>query len=356
MTKLVPLNDIHIELGAKMTPFGGFNMPLQYTSAKEEILAVRNEVGVFDVSHMGEFFVEGPQAVDFIDYIITNDFKSAQVGKAVYSPLCNFEGKVIDDLIAYKISEDLCLICVNAANIDKDWDWISSVEHDFNCKISNRSEEYSLLALQGPKSEEVLKSILSKDSEKISALDYYQVAKLGDLIIARTGYTGEDGFELFCSNSKVTELWPELLRNNVKPCGLASRDTLRLEVGFPLYGHELSDDLMPTDSALKWTLSKSDADYIGKESIGNNPPKYQLIKLSLEKGIPREGHLIKNKNEETIGHVTSGTFSPTINQGICFALVEKSLFSKEDELFIEIRGKVYPAKRHLKSFLPKGTK
>ena len=208
MTKLVPLNDIHIELGAKMTPFGGFNMLCNTVLQKKKFWPSEMRLVFLMFPTWVSSLSKALEAVDFIDYIITNDFKSAQVGKAVYSPLCNFEGKVIDDLIAYKISEDLCLICVNAANIDKDWDWISSVEHDFNCKISNRSEEYSLLALQGHKSEDVLKSILSEDSEKISALDYYQVAKLGDLIIARTGYTGEDGFELFCSNSKVTELWP----------------------------------------------------------------------------------------------------------------------------------------------------
>ncbi|MBY0413100.1 MAG: glycine cleavage system aminomethyltransferase GcvT, partial [Bdellovibrionales bacterium] len=289
------LHEAHLSLGAKMAPFAGFDMPLQYSSVKEEVMAVREHAGVFDVSHMGEFFVSGPDAVSFVDHIITNDFKNAEMLKAVYSPLCREDGTVIDDLIAYKLENEKVLICVNASNIDKDWNWISSQKGTFNCNLSNLSNDFSLLAIQGPKAELILRDfgiLFPKD------FPYYSIAEVAHdgekLIVARTGYTGEDGFEIFSSHKYAKHLWDKLIFNGVKPCGLASRDVLRVEVCYPLYGHEISDTVTPLDAGLSWTVKMSKADFVGKKALENYKAKFQLVKLSLERGIPREGYDVVN--------------------------------------------------------------
>ena len=227
----------HKELNAKIVDFAGYEMPIQYKNLKEEVLAVRNEVGLFDVSHMGEFFVRGDDATRFVDYLITNDFKNLKSGKAIYSPLCNEEGRILDDLIAYKISDEEVLICVNAANMEKDFAWISKQTNGFDIKLTNESSDYSLLALQGPKSFEILKSI--NEFNGLENNEYYSVQclKNKEYIVARTGYTGEDGFEIFSSHQNITKLWAALINQGVKPCGLGARDVLRLEVCYPLYGN-----------------------------------------------------------------------------------------------------------------------
>ncbi len=258
----------HVDLGAKIVDFAGWDMPISYSTLKEEILAVRNSCGVFDVSHMGEFFVEGEDACSFVDYLIPNNFQ-VENGKAVYSPLLNHKGKIIDDLIAYKLSHKKVLICVNAGNLKKDWEWISKVhkESNFNCELKNSSENYSLLALQGPESEKKLINSLGD----FSKMDYYSVLESGEFIIARTGYTGEDGFEIFGPHEEISKLWDKFIEDGVLPCGLGARDTLRVEVCYPLYGHELSEELTPLDCSLKWTM-KSKVPYIGKDAIDSYQP------------------------------------------------------------------------------------
>jgi len=352
------LHDVHEnKLKAKMAPFAGFNMPLQYTSAKLEIAAVRNQAGIFDVSHMGEFFVSGDETGDFINFMITNDYNKLPVGKAIYSPICNQEGNVLDDLIVYKLDENYALICVNAANIEQDWNWFSTHALNFNVSLENKSEDYSLIALQGPKSEELLIEVFNSYKEILKNLPYYGVhANMNDnIIFARTGYTGEDGFEVFCKNDTVEEIWESLLKAGATPCGLAARDTLRLEVCYPLYGHELDIKHTPRESSLSWTLKKSNSNYLGKESISIKSPDSKIVKLSLEKLIPREGYKIFLLDEE-IGHVTSGTFSPTISQGIAMARVKNIKNMQEEDLLIEIRGKKYPAKLHKRPFYAGGIK
>ena len=351
------LTSEHIRLGAKMAPFAGFNMPLQYSSVKEEVIAVRNKSGVFDVSHMGEFFVTGPEAIKFVDYALTNDFAAAAEGKAVYSPLCRKDGTVIDDLIAYKLESEKVLICVNASNIEKDFKWLSSLSIDFNCEIKDHSNDYSLLALQGPDSQ----NIISKLNIDLGAdFDYYSARELqssfGELIVARTGYTGEDGFEIFGSHETVRNLWSDLLNAGVTPCGLASRDVLRLEVAYPLYGHEIHDDVTPLDAALKWTVKASKDSFMGKEALESYSPKFRLVKLSLEKGIPREGYAILNNDEEQIGTITSGTMSVTLGYGIGIGLVEKDKFPKDKEFKIQVRKNAFAAKYHAKAFVTGGHK
>ncbi len=352
------LYEEHLQLNAKLVDFAGWQMPIQYKNLKEEVLAVRNDVGVFDVSHMGEFFVRGPQAIDFVDYIVTNDIKNAQMGKAIYSPMCREDGTVIDDLIVYKLAESKVMICVNAANIDKDFDWMNSKTENFDCTLSNHSSDYSLLAIQGPNSFNTLKKLdLNHDLKDIS---YYSIdiKENGEtpIIFARTGYTGEDGFEIFAPHDYIKNVWKQLIEIGVTPCGLGARDVLRLEVCYPLYGHELSDELTPLDSGLKWTVKLNKEDFIGKQVLADANAKYKLIKLTLDRGIPREGYTLANSQGQEIGRITSGTQSVILQKGIALALVDKNLHSSGEEILVNIRNKQYPANIVTKAFVSGGHK
>lgn len=351
------LYDEHVKAGAKIVPFAGWHMPVQYTSVKDEALAVRNGVGVFDVSHMGEFFVEGKDAEAFVDYLVTNDVLNAPIGKAVYSPLCREDGTVVDDLIVYKLRPGKILICVNASNIDKDFAWIKSKHTGYNCSLTNSSNDFSLLALQGPQSFEILKPLL----KEIPDLEYYSVFETSfgsfPVIIARTGYTGEDGFEIFGSHEAIKELWSKFLSLKVVPCGLAARDVLRLEVCYPLYGHELTDELNPFDASLGWTVKAKKTNFIGREALATRTSaKYKLIKLILEKGIPREGYPVLNEKNEIIGVVSSGTMSVVLNKGIAFALIETSKYPQNEIFNVDIRQKPYSAQFVKKPFVNGGHK
>ncbi len=343
------LYEDHKELGAKMVPFAGFSMPIQYNSVKQEILSVREFAGMFDVSHMGEFFVQGKQTSQFIDYILPNNYKDLPVGKALYSPILNSEGKILDDLIAYKLSDERALICVNAANIEKDFDWISSKAQNFNVEILNESEKYSLIAVQGPKASDILSEELALPG--IESLPTYGVLESGDLIIARTGYTGEDGYEVFGSHQKIKKIWLNLIKSKVSPCGLAARDTLRLEACYPLYGQELSEELTPFDCGLKWTVKMEKDDFLGKESLSKVKSTKKLIRFYLENGIPRAGLKIFDREDNEVGHVTSGTFSPSFKKGIAMGLIKSEKKFEEGDLLIDIRGKKYPAIKQKKNFI-----
>lgn len=350
------LYDEHVKLGAKIVPFAGWDMPVQYTSVKDEVLAVRNNVGVFDVSHMGEFFVEGPDAEAFVDQLVTNDIQGAPTGKAIYSPLCRENGTVIDDLIVYKLNPGRVMICVNASNIDKDFNWIKSKHVGFQCVLSNRSNDYSLLALQGPKAFETLRPLLGD----LPNIEYYSVHETSfesqSVIVARTGYTGEDGFEIFGGHETIRNLWQKLMTLKVVPCGLASRDVLRLEVCYPLYGHELTDEVGPYDAGLAWTVKASKTKFIGKETLTTKPAKYKLVKLILDKGIPREGYPVLNAQNEVIGQVTSGTMSVVLNKGIALARIQIDKAPADEVFFIDIRQKAYPAQLTKKPFVTGGHK
>ncbi len=350
------LYDEHVKLGAKIVPFAGWDMPVQYTSVKDEVLAVRQGAGVFDVSHMGEFFIEGDDAEAFADYIVTNDIQGATTGKAVYSPLCRENGTVIDDLIVYKLSPGRVLICVNASNIDKDFNWIKSKHQGFKCNLTNRSADFSLLALQGPKSFEILKPLLNE----LPDLDYYSVYESAfegeSVIAARTGYTGEDGFEIFGTHETIKALWKKLMSLNVTPCGLAARDVLRLEVGYPLYGHELNDEVTPYDAGLGWAVKLAKTNFIGKESLAPKPSRYKLVKLILDKGIPREGYPVLNSQNETIGLITSGTMSVVLNKGVAMARIQIDKVPSDEVVLVDIRQKAYPAQITKKPFVTGGHK
>lgn len=344
------LNDEHKKLGAKMVDFAGWEMPIQYKNLKEEVLAVRNQAGVFDVSHMGEFWVKGPEALKFVNHVIAGDIKNLKTGKAIYSPLLNDQGRILDDLIAYKIQEDLILICVNASNVEKDFNWFSKFKDGYDCEFMNVSEHMSLLALQGPKSFEILKKL--KEFNELADLDYYGVQRLDThLTVARTGYTGEDGFEIFADHEFIKTLWTDLLKLNVAPCGLGARDVLRLEVAYPLYGNDLSEELTPLDSGLKWTLKKDSTPYVGFEALNGYVPGLRLIKLTLDKGIPRAGYPILDSNNIPIGKITSGTMSVILGKGIALGLVNVNQLPENNEYYIDIRGKKYKATKTTKPFV-----
>lgn len=350
------LYDEHVKLGAKIVPFAGWDMPVQYTSVKDEALAVRNSVGVFDVSHMGEFFIEGEDAEKFADHLVTNDILNSPTGKAIYSPLCREDGTVIDDLIVYKLSPGRVMICVNASNIDKDFNWMKSQHKNFSCSFVNKSQDYSLLALQGPKSFEILKPLL----RELPELDYYSVFETTfenqPVIIARTGYTGEDGFEIFGTHEGIKLLWQKLMSLKVIPCGLASRDVLRLEVCYPLYGHELTDEVNPFDAGLGWTVKLAKTNFIGKEALSAKKASYKLVKLSLDKGIPRENYPVLNSSGEVIGSVTSGSMSVVTGKGIALARIKIDKAPSDEVFLIDIRQKSYPAQLVKKSFVTGGHK
>lgn len=350
------LYDEHVKLGAKIVPFAGWDMPVQYTSVKDEVLVVRNSVGVFDVSHMGEFFIEGQDAEKFADYLVTNDVLNAATGKAVYSPLCRENGTVIDDLIVYKLSPGRVMICVNASNIDKDFEWMKSQHKGFNCTLTNRSADYSLLALQGPKSYEILKPIL----KELPEIEYFSVfeTQLDNhaVIVARTGYTGEDGFEIFSSHEGIKSLWQKFIDAKVTPCGLGARDVLRLEVCFPLYGHELNDELTPYDAGLGWSVKLTKTNFIGKAALESKPSRYKLVKLVLDKGIPRENYPVQNAANEVIGTVSSGTMSVITGKGIALARIENSKVPADEVFFVDIRNRMYPAQLVKKPFVTGGHK
>ncbi len=356
--KKTALYDEHVKLQGQIVPFAGWMLPVQYRSIKEEVAAVRTSCGLFDVSHMGEFFVQGKDALAFVDYLVCNDIKNSPIGKAIYSPLLNFEGTCIDDLIVYLLANDRILICVNASNIDKDWMWIQKIASMQNWEItlSNVSNDYSLLALQGPSAEKILTSLIVFDYK---SLPYYGAQTIQyqntEIILARTGYTGEDGFEIFIPNKLVIPFWHQLTQHGAMPCGLGARDCLRVEVGYPLYGHELSEELTPLDAGLKWTVKMKKNDFVGKKSLSTYNTKWKQIKFFTSKGIPRDGYLLKSVSGEVLGKVTSGTLSPTINRGIGLGLIK--IDSKiEDVVMIEIRNQLFPIEITKDAFVKGGHK
>ncbi|MBF0314953.1 MAG: glycine cleavage system aminomethyltransferase GcvT [Oligoflexia bacterium] len=359
------LFDSHQELKAKLAPFAGFEMPIQYTSVKDEVFSVRNHVGIFDVSHMGEFFIEGEEASHFVDYLVTNDIKGAAAGRAIYTPLCREDGTVVDDMIVYKISMNKILLCVNASNMQKDWEHINRIKGTthFKCTLTNHTDDYSLIAIQGPKAARMAidAGILSVGEE--SGFAYYGVMEATyqqkNIIVARTGYTGEDGFELFCDHESARKLWKKFLEMGAAPCGLAARDVLRLEVCFPLYGHELSDEVTPLDSGLKWTVKAKASGFIGKAALDHYKAKYHFIKLLLPEGVPRQGYVVEDETNQEVGVITSGTMSPTIGKGVALAHICKgkvATIDKNKKFWIIIRGKRYEAKLQEKAFIIGGHK
>jgi aminomethyltransferase len=352
MIQTVTLNHIHESLGAKMVPFAGFQMPVQYAGVNVEHETVRNGVGVFDVSHMGEFFLSGPNALDLIQRVTTNDASTLTIGRAQYSCMPNGKGGIVDDLIIYKMEEEKYLLVVNASNIEKDWNWISS----YNTKgvqMENASNDYSLFAIQGPKAVEAMQSLTNIDLSSI-AYYHFQVgnfAGFNDVIISATGYTGSGGFEIYCKNEQAEAIWHAVFKAgapfNIQPIGLAARDTLRLEMGFCLYGNDIDDTTSPLEAGLGWitkfTKDFVDADFLKTQKENGVTKKLVGFEL-IERGIPRHDYEIVNKEGEVIGKVTSGTMSPSTGKAIGLGYVPTGLSSVDSEIFIRIRNKDIAAK------------
>ncbi|QOR73889.1 glycine cleavage system aminomethyltransferase GcvT [Cruoricaptor ignavus] len=348
MEKRTALFEKHKSLGAKMVPFAGFEMPVQYSGVTEEHFAVREKVGMFDVSHMGQFLIEGENAEALLQFVTTNDVTALEVGKAQYSCLPNGNGGIVDDLIIYKMDDEKFFLVVNASNIDKDWEHISKHNEKFGAKITNQSDEISLIAVQGPKAADTLQKLTSV---KLDEIPYYhfavgEVGGVQDVMISNTGYTGSGGFEIYFKNEAAEKLWDELAKAGeefgIMPCGLASRDTLRLEKGFCLYGNDIDDTTSPLEAGLGW-ITKLDTDFVDRDFLAKQKEEGVSRKLAgfemQEKAIPRQGYEVVDADGNVIGKVTSGTMSPMKKIGIGLAYLDKPHFKTGSEIFIRIRNK-----------------
>jgi len=340
------LNSVHKKLGAKMAPFGGYEMPIQYTGVKNEHLAVRNNVGVFDVSHMGEFIVEGPNALELLQKVCSNNIEKINIGNAQYNCFPNENGGIVDDLIVYRIEDYKYFLVVNASNIEKDWKWISKWNKHFNAKINNISNQISLLAIQGPQAIEVIQNLSVAD---LNTLPYYShvttnFAGNENVLIATTGYTGSGGVEVFCKNDDVLKIWESVFNagesSNIVPVGLAARDTLRIEMGYCLYGNEINDDTSPIMAGLKWITKTSSGcinnEQFKKEKIYGTEKKLIGVKI-LERGIPRSGYKIFSDLNVEIGFISSGTHSPSLEIGIGMGYVNSKYSGIGTQVYVEIR-------------------
>jgi aminomethyltransferase len=350
--KNTALTHIHEGLGAKMLPFAGYNMPILYEGVNAEHETVRTGVGVFDVSHMGEFLLTGPNALALIQKVTSNDASTLTIGRAQYSCLPNNDGGIVDDLIIYKMKEEEYLLVVNASNIDKDWNWISS-HNDVGAEMKNLSDNYSLLAIQGPKAVEAMQSLTSVD---LSAIPYYHFevgtfAGVENVIISATGYTGSGGFEIYCKNDEVEHIWNKVFEAGasfgIKPIGLAARDTLRLEMGFCLYGNDIDDTTSPLEAGLGW-ITKFTKEFTNSENLKKQKEAGVTKKLvgfeMQERAVPRQGYEIVDAAGNVIGNVTSGTMSPSMGMGIGLGYVTVANSTVESDIFIRIRKNDVPAK------------
>lgn len=348
--KKLELSGFHERLGAKMVNFADFYMPVQYEGVNVEHQTVRNEVGVFDVSHMGEVFVRGKESEKFLQYISSNDVSTLTPGKVQYSYFPNEKGGIVDDFLLYMLAENEYMLVLNAANLEKDLAWIQH-HNSFDSTIDNQSNNYSLLAVQGPKSLLLLQQLTN---ENLSEINYYNfivgtIAEIDDVIISRTGYTGEIGFELYVSNKDVKKLWESLFTTSIdlKPIGLAARDTLRLEKGFCLYGNDIDEGTSPLEAGLSW-ITKFSKSFINDENLKKqkeNGLKRKLVGLELiDRGIARKDYLLVNIDGERIGVVTSGTMSPTLKRSIAMAYISLKYTTINQEVFVQIRNKKIKAK------------
>ena len=332
-----------------MSPFAGYDMPIQYSGITDEHIAVRTKVGMFDVSHMGEIFVSGPDAEKFVNHNFTNDIRGFQPGKVLYGMMLYPEGGVVDDLLVYREFEpDHFLLVVNAANIDKDREWILAQAEGYNVDVDDMSEAWGQIALQGPEAEKVMCEVLGLEKARDLGFYEYMESEWGGLrmIVSRTGYTGEDGFELYATPEATCDLWDRLLKAGVKPCGLGCRDTLRFEAGLPLYGDELSADITPVMAGLSMFCKLDKDEFIGKDVIVKQKAEgveRKLVGIELQdKAIPRAGYSVETEDGTEVGVVTTGYHSISLDKSICFALVDSRFAALGTPLCIRIRKKVFP--------------
>ena len=347
------LYDKHVELGAKIVDFAGFEMPVQYSGINEEHFAVREKVGIFDVSHMGQFYVEGKNAKNLLQFTCSNNVENLENGKAQYTCLPNGNGGIVDDLIVYKLTDEKYFVVVNASNIEKDFSHFQKYNEKFGADLKNVSDDMSLIAIQGPKATETLQKLTETD---LAAIPYYHFAignifGVENVIISNTGYTGSGGFEIYFKNENAVEIWEAITEAGKEfgllPCGLASRDTLRLEKGFCLYGNDIDDSTSPLEAGLGW-ITKFDKDFVDKQFLADqkeNGVSKKLVAFEMqEKAIPRHHYEVADSKGNIIGRVTSGTMSPMKKIGIGLAYVTKDFSKVGSEIFIKIRNKDIPAK------------
>ncbi len=352
MVRRTAMYELHKELGARFTEFGGWEMPVRYTTIKQEHMAVRENAGVFDLSHMGEIRVKGKDAVSFLGYVLPSRVKSVRVGKAVYTPMLNEDAGIVDDLIFYRISEDEYLLIVNAANVEKDFAHLARHVGEREVELVDESMKWSLVAIQGPKAEEVVAKVARDVNVKEIPFFGFAFGKIADMdvSIARTGYTGEDGFEILVEWEKGAELMKVLLDAGkdvgVLPCGLGARDSLRLEAGFPLYGEDMDESTTPVEANLMRFIRMKKKTFLGKESLQKRIEEDPLLRrtgiIMLDRAVPRHGNKIYKDGRE-IGYVSSGTYGPAVGAGIAQVYVPYTL-EKDTEVMVEIRGKLHPAK------------
>lgn len=350
--KNTALTETHIALGAKMVPFAGYNMPVSYEGVNAEHETVRKDVGVFDVSHMGEFLIEGPKALTLVQKVTSNDASKLTVGKAQYSYLPNETGGIVDDLIVYRIKDETYLLVVNASNIEKDWMHISKYNENIGADMRNISDGFSLLAIQGPKAITAMQSLTSVDLAEIKFYNFVvaDFAGIDYVIISATGYTGSGGFEIYCKNDEVQQIWDKVFEAGadfgIKPVGLAARDTLRLEMGYCLYGNDIDDETSPFEAGLGW-ITKFTKDFVNHKALAKEKEKgfaHKLIGFELDqKGIPRQGYDIVDEQGKKIGAVTSGTMSPSLNKGIGLGYVPSEYSKADSKIHIQIRKNTVPA-------------
>lgn len=345
------LTSTHISLNAKMVPFAGYNMPVSYEGVNAEHETVRKGIGVFDVSHMGEFLISGENALELIQKISSNDASKLEDGQAQYSCMPNEEGGIVDDLIIYRFNAEKYFLVVNASNIEKDWNWISQ-QNTMDATMQDISDDYSLLAIQGLKAAEAMQSLTEVDLKKLKFYTFKvaDFAGMPQVIISATGYTGSGGFEIYCKNEDAQKIWEKVFEAGeefgIKPIGLGARDTLRLEMGYCLYGNDIDDTTSPIEAKLGW-ITKFNKDFINAEALKaekENGPKRKLIGFELdERGIPRQGYDIVDKDGKVIGKVTSGTMSPSLNKGIGLGYVPIEFTSPGSKINIQVRKKALPA-------------
>ena len=352
------LYDKHVAQGALMSPFGGFDMPIQYSGIVDEHQAVRTACGVFDVSHMGEVLITGCDAERYVNHIFTNNVVGMPNGKILYGMMCYEDGGVVDDLLVYKVGDQRFFLVINAANIDKDWAWIQEQAKGYDVQLEHQSDMYGELAVQGPDSEQVMKDVLGIDG---SDLTFYTFKEIGNVIVSRTGYTGEDGFEIYATPIYINKCWDKLMASGrCKPCGLGCRDTLRFEVGLPLYGDELSADITPIMAGLGIFVKLDKDEFIGKEALAKQKadgPAKKIVGIELaDKAIPRHGYMVLNMEGESIGEVTTGYHTISTDKSVCMALIDTPYAKLDTEVQIQIRKKVFSGKVVKKQFYHKNYK
>ena len=354
------LYDKHVALGALISPFGGFDMPIQYTNIVDEHNAVRQACGIFDVSHMGEVLITGAESEKFVNYIFTNDIAGAPDGKIFYGMMCHPTGGVVDDLLVYKMGAERFFLVINASNIDKDVAWIMEHAKEFDVVVEHQSEKYGEVAVQGPKTEEIVERILGLQCSDLTFYTCKEVEVNGEtIIISRTGYTGEDGFEIYASHAFTNEVWDKLVGSGeVKPCGLGCRDTLRFEVGLPLYGDELTDEITPLEAGLGM-FAKLDKDFIGRDALAAQKAeglKRKIVGIELkDKAIPRHGYEVE-ADGKVIGVVTTGYNSISTGKSVCMAMLDIEYTKLDTEVAVRIRKKVFPGVVTKKRFYDKNYK